>query len=355
MVVDMFGTREPKPALLSSEELPKLLPIAEAAKASSLQQYLSTIVGPKNRFVHQEKMVQVENYIYETFRGFGWETERQRYHYESFNGSTGYSFDEPSAGRPEQYHDLEGVNIIATKPRKSVDQTIIIGAHYDTVRSTPGADDNGSGIAALLELARVLGKHSYSKTLMLVAFDMEEIGYAGSRAFVEKLSPSAAVDGVIILETVGYFDEKENSQKIPSGFSLLYRQQTGRVKKNLFKGDFITVIHNGKSKKLASSLAGANQSLKAIPLVFIRDPLDLPMLGAILKRLFPVLKNLLRSDHVPFWQKELPAIQLTDTADFRNPNYHRPTDTLDTVNFHALQRLVQIVAVTTCVLAGVQE
>jgi hypothetical protein len=351
----MFSTREPKPTLLSSRELPKLLSIAEVAKASSLQQYLSTTVGPKNRFTHQEKMLQVENYICETFRDFGWKTERQRYHYESFNGYTEYNIDETNTGGPKQYHDLKGVNIIATKPGKNADQTIIIGAHYDTISNTPGADDNGTGIAALLELARVLGKHSYSKTLMLVAFDMEEIGFAGSQAFVEKLSPSAVVDGVIIFETVGYFDEKENSQKIPSGFSLLYRQQIGQVKKNLFKGDFITVIHNGKSKKLASLIAGANQSLKAIPLVFIRDPLDLPILGVILKRLFPVLKNLLRSDHVPFWQEKLPAIQLTDTANFRNPNYHRPTDTLDTVNFHALQRLVQIVAVATCVLAGVQE
>jgi len=70
---------------------------------------------------------------------------------------------------------------------------------------------------------------------------------------------------------------------------------------------------------------------------------------------FPALRNLLRSDHAPFWEVKIPAIQLTDTADFRNPNYHRPTDTLDTVNFPALHRLVQVAAITAGLLAEPQH
>jgi len=333
--------------VLSEKTLSKAETIAKEVNLSSLKEYLSAMIGPKNRFTAQEKMTQVENYIHKTFKKHGWIAQRQNFHYEIFHGA---NID--GSLTPETYSNIDGVNIVATKMGKEANRIVVIGAHYDTVSNSPGADDNGTGIAALLELARILGRHSYSKTLVLVAFDMEEIGFAGSIDFVRKLSPDSTVEGAIILETVGYIAEKENTQKIPSGFSLLYGQQVGKVRRNQHRGDFITVIHNGKSKKLASLFAGANLSQKeAVRLVFIRDPLDLPVLGAVLKRLLPALKNLLRSDHVPFWLEKISAIQLTDTANFRNPNYHRPTDTIETVNFPVLQRLVQAVAITAIAIA----
>jgi len=347
----LFGTREPRPASLSDQDLSEAWAIAKEVSASSLKEYLSAVVGTRNRFTSQEKMAQVECYICETFKKYGWIASKQNFHYETFHGAN-----VDGSLTPKTYNNLEGVNIVATKTGEDAERVIVIGAHYDTVNNSPGADDNGTGIAALLELARILGRHSYSKTLVLVAFDMEEIGFAGSVDFVRKLLLNAMVEGAIIFETVGYIVEEENTQKIPSGFSLLYGQQVEKVKRNQHRGNFITVIHNGKSKKLASLFAGANLSLKdAVPLVFIRDALDLPILGVVLKRLFPLLRNLLRSDHVPFWQAKIPAIQLTDTANFRNPNYHRPTDTLETVNFSVLQRLVQAVAITAIALAEVQE
>jgi len=345
---DLLGTGEPKPAALSGQYASRFLALAKEVDAPHLREYLSAIVGPRNRFTAQEKMTQVERYMHKTFEKHGWLVETQNYHHETFEH---WSF-ERGARVKKQYQNLKGANVVATKLGEKLDQVVIIGAHYDTVDDSPGADDNGSGIAALLELARVLGRHNYSKTLVLVAFDMEEIGLVGSIDFVKRVSPKTKVDGAIIFETVGYIDESENSQKIPPGFSLLYRQQVGKVKRKQFKGDFITVIHNGKSRKLASLFAGANQLLnEAVPLVFIRDPLDLPILGPVLKLLFPALTNLLRSDHVPFWQTRIPAIQLTDTANFRNPHYHQPTDNIETVNLPVLQRLVQVVAMTVAALA----
>lgn len=322
--------------------------MANEVDASSLHSYLSAVVGPRNRFTAQRKMAQVEKYIHKTFEKNGWVAKTQQYKYVTFE-----RWESQRGSRvKKQYRNLEGANVIATKPGKTANQVVIVGAHYDTVDNSPGADDNGTGIAALLELARVLGKHNYSKTLVLVAFDMEEIGLAGSIHFVKNLSPTTEVEGAIILETVGYIDEKEGSQKIPKGFPQLYKQQVEKVQRSGFKGDFITVIHNGKARKLASLFAGANQLLtEAVPLVFLRDPLDLPILGPLLRRLVPALKNLLRSDHVPFWQAGIPAIQLTDTANFRNPHYHQPTDTLETVNMGVLQRLVQVVAMTVALLA----
>jgi hypothetical protein len=346
----LLGTSEPKPALLDGENLSKLIAISREVDAQNIREHLSAIVGPRNRFTSKEKARQVENYILEEFEKYGWNVERQEYDYNASQSQA------DEGGRMGTQCDLEGVNIIAEKLGTHQNQLVIVGAHYDTVDGSPGADDNGTGISALLELARILGKHGYSKTLLLVAFDMEETGYAGSEAFVKKLPPNANVEGTIIFEMLGYLSEKENSQKIPSGLSLLCRQQIGKVKKNQFKGNFMTVIHNGKSKKLASLVAGANRSLgEAIPLVFIRDPLDLPIVGAVLKRLFPALKNLLRSDHIPFWKRRFCAVQVTDTANFRNPNYHRPTDTVETVNFSAVQRVVQTVAVTVGVLAGIEK
>lgn len=350
MVAELFGTNPPKPTVLNRDDLPKLVAIANEVSATALREYLSAVVGPKNRVAAQEKMKQTEIYIQGTFEKFGWKTEKQESRYETFHRDIG------GGVTPKTYQNLNGVNVIATKKGKNADQIVIIGAHYDTVDTTPGADDNGSGIAALLELARVLGKHTYNKTLVLVAFDMEEIGLLGSKVFVQKLPSDAVVEGAIIFDAIGYIDEKENSQRIPSGLSLLYRQQAAWVKRNRFRGNFITVIHNGKSKKLASLFAGANQSLKeSIPLVFMRDPLDLPALGPILRRLFPALTNLLRSDHVPFWRAKLPAIQLTDSANFRNSNYHRPTDVIDTIDFTAVEKTVQTVVITVSALAEIQE
>ncbi|MFQ6061309.1 MAG: M28 family peptidase, partial [Thermoplasmata archaeon] len=174
----MFGTREPKPVVLSDEGISKFRVMSKDVSASHLRRYLSAVVGSRNRFTSQDKMMQVENYIHENFATHGWTVERQKYRFKTFDGlkSDGHGHVHM------KYHDLEGVNIIATKPGKNINQIVVIGAHYDTIDNTPGADDNGSGIAALLELARVLGKYSYSKTLVLVAFDMEEIGFAGSKA-----------------------------------------------------------------------------------------------------------------------------------------------------------------------------
>ena len=158
----------------------------------------------------------MEKYIYETLGKYGWETQRQKFHNETFQG-----WDSSGSGVGRTYQDLNGVNVIGTKNGTNTDQIVIIGAHYDTVDNTPGADDNGTGIAALLELARILGKHTFVKTLILVAFDMEEIGLLGSRAIIEKLPENAVVEGALIFDTMGYIDGKDNSQKIPTGFSLL--------------------------------------------------------------------------------------------------------------------------------------
>lgn len=344
----MTRTGDPKPKTVNDQNLTKATSIAEKINTASLQEHLSSIVGVRNRFTAKDRITQVENYIFQKLEQYGWNTERQKYRYETFE-----SYD--IKGQPKTYRDIAGVNVIATKPGKNPDKILLIGAHYDTVDDSPGADDNGTGVAALLEVARVLGKSIFSKTLILAAFDTEEIGMAGSQAFVKNLQASIVIEDAIILETIGFMSNQEHTQMIPKGFSTLYRKQVEKVKKNEYRGDFIIAIHNQKSKHLVSLLDEVNQSLNnTLELIFLRDPLDIPVLGRILKLLFPGLKNLLRSDHVPFWERGISAVQLTDSANFRNPNYHQPTDTIETIDFDSLQRLVQTVTASIAILAQIQ-
>jgi hypothetical protein len=332
----------------NKQNLTKAASIAENVDAASLREHLSSILGVRNRFTAKERMIQAENYIFRKFEEYGWKTEKQICHLETFE-----SHDKED--QPKTNHDVAGANVVATKPGKNPDKIILIGAHYDTVNDSPGADDNGTGVAALLEVARVLGKSKFSKTLVLAAFDMEETGLAGSKAFIKNVPPDADIEDVIIVETVGFMSNQERTQMIPKGFSILYREQVGKIKKNEFKGDFITVIHNQKSRHLVSLLDETNQYLNTnLKLVFVRDPLDIPVVGRVLKPVFPGVKDLFRSDHVPFWQKGISAVQLTDSANFRNPHYHQPTDTIETIDFLSVQRLVQTVTATIAILAQIE-
>jgi hypothetical protein len=322
--------------------------IVENVDAASLRKHLSSVFGGRNRFTANDKITQVENYIFEKFEEYGWKTEKQICHFEAFE-----SHDKKSHQKTN--HDIAGANVIATKPGKNPGKIILIGAHYDTVNGSPGADDNGTGVAALLEVARVLGGSKFSKTLVLAAFDMEETGLAGSRAFIDNIPPDADIEDVIIVETVGFMSNQEHTQMIPKGFSILYREQVGKIKENGFKGDFITVIYGEKSKRLVLLLDEMNKYLNtSLKLVFVRDPLGIPVLGRVLKLLFPGVKDLFRSDHVPFWQKGISAVQLTDSANFRNPHYHQPTDTIETIDFDSVQKLVQTVTATAAILAQIE-
>jgi Zn-dependent M28 family amino/carboxypeptidase len=98
------------------------------------------------------------------------------------------------------------------------------------------------------------------------------------------------------------------------------------------RGDSLVVAYRSAARGLAALVAGAANEV-ALPMIALRDPTDLPLVGSLLRRYFPAARHFARSDHLPFWLAGLPALQLTDTADFRNPHYHRPSDTLDTLDF----------------------
>lgn len=248
---------------------------------------------------------------------------------------------------------LIGANVVAFKPGTESGGLLIVGAHHDTVNNSPGADDNTASVAALLELARLLQPYSFRHALMLVAFDMEERNRQGSRELVRLLVPERKVLGAIVYETMAYTATAPNSQQIVQGLSFLYPQQATQMRRRQFRGDWTAVLYRQSALRIAKSF-GAALADAAGPdsTMLLRDFTDLAVIGQILKRL-PFSAELQRSDHLSFWEADIPAILVTDTADFRNPNYHRPTDTSDTLDYDRVAAIVQATGVAVADLASI--
>ncbi|MEO1068165.1 MAG: M28 family peptidase [Cyanobacteria bacterium J06638_6] len=197
---------------------------------------------------------------------------------------------------------------------------ILVGAHYDSVPGSAGADDNATGVAVLLELARGLSQQPGKSPVRLIAFDLEEFGLAGSRCYAEKLHQNGESLGLMIsLEMLGYCCQRSHSQRYPPGLKYLYPD----------RGNYIAQIGPWQSiptmVRLWWSFRAAGLPSQWLPVV---------QQG----RMVPDTR---RSDHTPFWDLGYPAILLTDTADLRNPHYHQSTDTLETLDLGFLTRVCQ--------------
>ena len=195
---------------------------------------------------------------------------------------------------------------------------LIVSAHYDTVEGTAGADDNGSGIVVLLELARRLAGRPMPNEVRLVWFDAEEPGLVGSGRYVEALSAGERqrLIGAINLETMGYTDRRPGTQSLPPGAKTLFDPGD--------RGDFLLVVGNLQSALLGRAVF---EGLQPEHGPRFRSELFALLPGA--GWLFPDSR---RSDHARFWDVELPAVMLTDTANLRSPHYHTPGDTVQTLD-----------------------
>ncbi len=220
-------------------------------------------------------------------------------------------------------------NVIGTKPavNNSSAAPLILAAHYDTVEGSPGADDNASSLAVLIEVARRLQRTPLARPVQFVAFCLEEEDLLGSRAYVAHLAKTGQpLHGAIVLECVGYASEQEGSQRTPPGIPVAVPSV----------GNFLALIGNQASAQLTTTLTQAMTPM--IPVV----PLIVPGNGE-------QLPDTRRSDHTAFWEQGFAAVMVTDTANFRNPHYHRSTDTIDTLNLKFLTSVAD--AVTNAVLA----
>ncbi len=199
---------------------------------------------------------------------------------------------------------------------------LIIAAHYDTVEGSPGADDNASALAVMLEVARSLRGVPLARSVRFIAFCLEEENLLGSLAYASSLrSAGEAICGAIVLECVGYARSEEGSQQQPPPIAVPS------------VGDFLGIVGNAASAPLVKAVeAAANQ---AVP--------DLKTVSLVVPGNGELLPDTRRSDHAAFWHHGYPAVMLTDTANFRNPHYHRPTDTLETLNLAFMEQVARAV------------
>jgi len=261
--------------------------------ANTLSKHLQALVGERNHFTSPQHLHAAGQYIRQRFQEARLDTQEQEIRFEG-----------------TQNHNILGLKK-ATAP---TDEIFVLGAHYDTVEGSPGADDNAAAVAALLEIARCLESVPLTVSLMFAGFTLEEYGFVGSNRFVEQLRQNnIPVRGMISLEMLGFRDPRPGSQRYPPYVDASRYPDTG---------DFIAVVGNEPSQDLTLSLVQAmRQTVPRLPV----EHIIVPGRG-------DAFEEVRLSDHSPFWDNGHRAVMITDTAFFRNPHYHAPTDTLDTLD-----------------------
>ena len=269
--------------------------------------------------------------------------ERHVYAFRNMNRAVGYieeAFKAAGYGVRRIPFEADGksvCNVEATKAGAGkAGEVVVVGAHYDTVAGAPGADDNGSAVAALLALARAFSGRRAARSVRFVAFANEEPPYFQTDAMGSLVYARACREKgdrivcMMCLESLGYYSEEKGSQRYPVPvLGLLYPT----------RGDFIGFVGDISSRKVLKRAIGS-----------FRAHARIPSEGAALPRFTPGVDL---SDHWAFWQAGYPAFMVTNTAMFRNPNYHLPSDTVETIDLDRLARVTAGLAAAVDELAGV--
>jgi hypothetical protein len=238
---------------------------------------------------------------------------------------------------PQEYdgHGARVRNIEASQPGiGAAGEIVVVGAHYDSVMGSPGANDNGSGVAALIEIAASLAQRRTRRTLRFVAFVNEEPPFfrterMGSRVYAARCRRrNERVVAMLSLETIGFYADVPGSQHYPFPFGLLYPAT----------GNFIGFVGNLASRSLLHQTLGCFRDRAAFPSEGVAAPGWLTGIGW--------------SDHESFWKQGYPAVMITDTAPFRYPHYHALTDTPDKIDYDRMARVVGGVTEVVADLAG---
>ncbi len=265
-------------------------------------EYLSVKLGDRSIYL-PKNLKAAEDYVFTTFARLGYEPRRQTY----------------------TYMRQEVSNIVAGEP--AAGGYYVLGAHFDTVAGTPGADDNASGVAVLLEVARLARSFQPPRPWTFIGFTCEEppafdTPQMGSRVYARQARQRGAeILGMLCLEMVGYYRSQPRSQELPLSLRLLGYPTTG---------DFIGLVSDWPSKPLLKRLEAALKGDGSLPVV----TLALPPGGQIL------LPEARLSDHANFWDAGYPAVMLTDTAFMRNPHYHGEGDVMANLDLAAMTELV---------------
>ncbi|MEE9182531.1 MAG: M28 family peptidase [candidate division NC10 bacterium] len=283
--------------------------LLRTVREDDLHRWVELFVGPRHGQANPDQLARKGERLADEFAALGLGVTREEFHF---------------TGRPY-------FNVVATLPGSSRDRPwLLLGAHYDAIDGSPGADDNASGVVALLAAAKALSQIKPAATLQFVGFSLEEpqtgLDYYrhGSRHFARRArSQRRKYEGVFILEMVGYTDRRPGSQTVPGGIL----KSIPRV------GDFLGVIGNRRSRRMLACLE--NAALRYVP------ELKVVTYWVYLRGLLiPITRW---SDHAPFWDRGYPAVMLTDTAFLRNPHYHQPSDTPETLDYSFMAQVARTV------------
>jgi Zn-dependent M28 family amino/carboxypeptidase len=271
--------------------------LAEALKAHVYK--LAHEIGERSVFKY-DKLEEAKNYIAGQLSSYGYGVGFQDYVVENRKAS----------------------NIIAAKKGTDLaEEVVLIGAHYDSCFN-PGADDNASGIAGLLELARLFSNIQTGRTVKFVAFTNEEPPFyktedMGSRVYAkEAKARKEDIKAVIILEMIGYYIDKPNSQSYPPFLGIFYPN----------RGNFVAVVGNFPSRALVKKVVSS-----------FKQKTQFPIEQAVLPSFIPGVDF---SDHWSFWKEGYPAVMITDTAFYRYAHYHQSSDTYEKLNYAAMAEVV---------------
>lgn len=282
---------------------------------------LETIVGERHYTAAPEHLANVRTYIMNAFSNANLQTE-------------GHNF---------TYSNTDMQNILGRKPgAKAEELTFIIDGHFDGVPGSPAADDNGSAVAGVLEALRILSQYSFEHSIRFIGFDAEELGLIGSQRYVlNGIKPFEDIQGVLNFEMIGFYSDEPNSQELPAGFDMLFPTAAQSVADDDYRGNFLFACGNTNSNPLLSAFEAATENY--VP--------ELRLITASLPGTGTIAPDLRRSDHARFWDAGMQALMLTDAANFRNPNYHTPGDSLGTLNFEFMKNVVKATLATAAELA----
>ncbi len=263
--------------------------------------FISNEIGTRS-FYQIDELDKTAKFIELEFDRCGYEVFEQRFQFEG-----------------NEYRNI----VVEVKGKKYPNKVLVIGAHYDTVAGTPGADDNASGIAGLIELARLFRKKTLDKTVRFVAFTLEEPPFfrsddMGSYRYAKDLRKKGEdVEVMVSLEMIGYFSDKPKSQYFPATFFKWFYPDTG---------NFIMLVGNRDSKDVLGRIKDAFKKGTGLPVESMSS--------------YSIVPGVDFSDHWSFYQFDYKAIMVTDTAFYRNPNYHRLGDGPDTLDYARMAEVV---------------
>lgn len=276
---------------------------------ATVERDLNAVARPRHHVTAPDGLAAVRGYVADEMRAAGLTVSLQRVAYE------GASADNVIGARGD------GAPIV------------IVGAHYDAVEGTEAADDNASGVVAVLAAARATRGFTAGATVRFVAFAFEEEGLVGSRAYVASLSAEERrrVRGALVIDGAGFSDARAGSQRMPEGIPAFVLRGIPD------HGDFLGAVSSGPLREflLRAQRQVAGMSLRVVP-----------------AELALVAPDLLRSDHAAFWEAGLPAMLASDTGEMRSPHYHQPTDTRATIDVEFLVRSARWLSAATILTAG---